>query len=279
MRAEERHEDVVVGAGKSLKGEDLTADGNGAIEHRERLAFPRGGNADLVNARLEDLCCFGILIPDDGEASFLDDASLLTGDEVDAIAKDVGVIHRHARDHRHLRLAYRRRVPGAADTHLHHGHVDRRIRECGVCDRRERLEVGDRGATLLFHACVDSRDEGSHVACHLHEHLRGDRLSVDLDAFAHVHQVRAGVEAGAQAEGPQQGGDHARRGGLAVGAGHLDHRIGPLGLADQVHDRADARQGRVDGVLRPATEELCLEFGVALGRLGHVSHPSGLLLG
>ena len=290
MRAEEGHEDVVVGAGQSLEGEDLATDSHGAIQHRECLAFPGCGHAELVDARLEHVGCLGILLGDDGEAAVLDDARLLRRDQADGVAKNVRMVHGDPGDDRHLRLAHGGRIPGPAHTDLDDGHVDRGIGEGGVGDRCERLEVRDGCAAFLLRAGVHAGDERGHIAGNRHEAFGRDGLAIDFDALAHVDQVRAGVEAGTQAESAQERGNHARRRGLAVGAGHLDDRVGMLRLSEEVHDRADSRQGRVDGVLRPTAEELRLELGVPrrgtavdrrniLRRLGHVFHPSRRLLG
>ena len=82
------------------------------------------------------------------------------------------------------------------------------------------------------------------------ELFRGQGLAVDADPLAHRDQVRAGEAAGAQAALTQQGVDHARGGGLAVGAGDVDDREGALRIAEQADEGGYPVQGRLDRRLR-----------------------------
>ena len=62
-----------------------------------------------------------------------------------------------------------------------------------------------------------------------------------------------------------------RRGGLAVGAGQVDDRVGLLRVAEQVGERLDAVERRVELGLGPAREQGALDLGVGLG----VGQPRG----
>ena len=69
----------------------------------------------------------------------------------------------------------------------------------------------------------------------------------------------------AQAERDDQRLDHPRGRGLAVGAGEVDRRVGALRVAEQLHERLDAVQGRVELGLGPAAQQRVLDLGVGLG--------------
>ena len=137
-------------------------------------------------------------------------------------------------------------VPGAARAHLDDRDVDRRVRERGERHRGEQLEEGQLHGLLPVDHCRVRRE----VLVGGDEVLLGQGIPVDADPFPHRGQVRAGVQAGAQATGPQQGVGHPRGGGLAVGAGHMDHRVRPLRIAEQRGQRGDPVQRRHDRVLR-----------------------------
>ena len=110
---------------------------------------------------------------------------------------------------------------------------------------------------------------GSDVVVGLDEALGADRLAVEHDPLPDRLQVRAGESADAQAEPAQQLVDHPRRRRLAVGAGHLDDGYRAVRGAEQVDQRADAGQGRVEPALRPAGEQLFLDPGQVAGAAAH----------
>ena len=92
-----------------------------------------------------------------------------------------------------------------------------------------------------------------------------ERLAVDRDPLAHPLHVGRGEAAGAQLEATQQRVDHARGGGLAVGAGQVDYGVGALRFAEQVGEGADPVQRRLQPRLRPAGQQGILDLGEGLG--------------
>ena len=106
-----------------------------------------------------------------------------------------------------------------------------------------------------------------------------DRLAVEADPLAQVGQVRGGDQPGAQAERAQQRLDHARGRGLAVGPGHVDHRVGALRVAEELRESPDPVKGRGDLRLGPARLELAAHLAEAVQRVSGVavtgpsSHP------
>src|SRR5699024_7695960 len=91
------------------------------------------------------------------------------------------------------------------------------------------------------------------------------------DAFTDGAQVRAGVAAHSQTPRPDEGVDHAGRGGLAVGAGDMDDTERALWLTQQVEQCAHTFQGRVDLRFGCAGHDLRGDLGVALlgAQFGH----------
>ena len=109
-----------------------------------------------------------------------------------------------------------------------------------------------------------------------HELLVGERLPVDADPLAHLLQVRAGEAAGAQVERTHQRLDHPAGRGLAVGAGQVDGPEGALRVAEQLGERLDPVQARLEPGLGPAGQQGVLDLGEGLGRAG-VRRLLGLL--
>src|SRR5690606_511382 len=83
------------------------------------------------------------------------------------------------------------------------------------------------------------------------------------DPLPDVVQVRAGEPPGPQPQLAQQPLGHPRRRGLAVGAGEVDDREGPLRVAEQLHDPADTVQRRLDRVLVGPGQDLLGHLGQA----------------
>ena len=172
-------------------------------------------------------------------------------------------------DHRDLAVAHVRGVPATQQPDLDDGDVDRGVGERAEGRRGEDLEV--RGA----HA-------GQHLEVGRGQDLLGERvvvdgLGVEGDALVHPLEVRAGVGADAQALGHQQPRDHLRRRALAVRAGHVDDRRGPLGIAHDVHQPLHAVEaGRVDA---PAEHALEVRVLVEVGQGGGVVHGGPSLRG
>ena len=80
--------------------------------------------------------------------------------------------------------------------------------------------------------------------------------------------MRAGEPPGAEADRADQGVDHPRGAGLAVGAGQVHHRIGLLGLAEQLGEGGDPVQRGLEAGLGPAGQQGLLGVGVGRGGSG-----------
>ena len=69
-------------------------------------------------------------------------------------------------------------------------------------------------------------------------------MPVDLNAFRRLDQMRRREQTGANARRAQSGVDHRARRAFAVGAGHVDHAIGALRIAQRFEARAESGPGR-----------------------------------
>ncbi len=85
--------------------------------------------------------------------------------------------------------------------------------------------------------------------------------------------MRAGEQAGPQAAGPQQRLGHPGCRCLAVSPGEVNHRVGTLRVAEQADQGLDPVQGRLDGVLRPARDDLALDRTQRLVWVGRHDSP------
>jgi hypothetical protein len=171
--------------------------------------------------------------------------------------------------------------------HLDDGDVHGQVGEGGVRDRHEDLEVRHPRAALLHRARVDRVDERDDVVVRREEALGVDGSPADRDPFEHRVQVRAGEPPGLQAHLPQQRLDDAGGARLAVGPRDVDDGEGALRLAEQLHDRPDAVEGRLEVVLGSTREDRLLDLahplaevelarGLALGGVGCRAHPHSL---
>ena len=147
-----------------------------------------------------------------------------------------------------------------------------RVGEGGVRHRGDDLEEGHRHPVDLLG--VHQIDVRGDLTEHVVEATLGQRLAVDRDPLGHRGHVRAGEASGAQPVGPQQRLDHGRGAALAVGAGDVDHRVGPLRITEQLGQGGDAPQAGRDPVLGPATGQGGDDLGVrgVLGQRGGLRH-------
>ena len=157
-------------------------------------------------------------------------------------------------------------VPGAAEADLDHGHVDRGVGERGERHPDDRLEERQRVGLV-----PSTRWVYGATSLKARTNASSSAAAVDADPLAHPLDVRAGEAAGAQLEGAQQGVDHPRRRGLAVGAGQVDHRVAALRVAEQLGERADPVERRLEPGLGPAGQQGVLDLGVGLGEAGSQS--------
>jgi hypothetical protein len=159
-----------------------------------------------------------------GDRVGLDDPGLLGGDRADVGAQVLGVVERDRRDDGDASVDHVGRVPRAAHADLDDGDVDRRVREQGVGHADHDLEERHR----VLPGRVDHLHVGRDVVVGLDEALGADRLAVEHDPLPDRLQVRAGEPADAQAEPAEELVHHTGRRRLAVGAGHLHDRHGPV---------------------------------------------------
>ena len=145
----------------------------------------------------------------------------MPGDGLDAIPQDVGVVNAQGGDGGEDGLADDVGVVvGAADAHLHDGHVHALVVEDVVGEDGEELEVGrlllGRGVIGGADAVVDGPEVGGEL-------LLGDGHAVDADPFGDGDQVGGGVEAGLVAGPTEDGLGEGACGAFAFCAGHVDH--------------------------------------------------------
>jgi hypothetical protein len=147
-------------------------------------------------------------------------------------------------------------VPGAAHADLDHLGVDRQLGEPGEGQDGQGLVEGHR----LVGGPVDLGQERLQVGPGLGELLGGDGPGGQRHPLPHVLEVGAGVDPGPHPEGGQQRRHHPGRAGLAVGAGQMHGRGGPLGMVEQLGQPGDPVKARphagrhagvegIDGVL------------------------------
>src|SRR5262249_5418869 len=121
---------------------------------------------------------------------------------------------------------------------------------------REHFEVRRVDSDLA----LDERDDAQLFV----QLLVGDRHVVPDDALVHLLQVRARVTARRVADTLEQLADHARRAGLAVGAGEVDRGVLELRRAQVLQQRADALECRRAALTRAWRPDARLQVDVAI---------------
>ena len=268
MLTVQRQEHLVVHTAEALQGQQLTADGDLPVEHRELRILPRDSGVGAHRLGQQHLHGLGRLAGDhrdgvgrdEGIVLFVDDARLLTGDLGQGVTEIVGVVHIDRGDHRHRSGHHIGGVPAPTETGLDDRDIDRGVGEGGEGHRGEHLELAHPRTVGRFGLLVDKFDEGFDLAVGRHVLRWRDRLSVDRDALGRRLQVRAGGAAGAPVQRDQQGIDDARHRCLAVGTGDVDRRIRALRRTEQLHQGRDAGRARFDLGLRPTLVEQVLDL-------------------
>ena len=270
VRAVQRQEDLVVAPGHALQVDLLSAQRREPVGDAEVDALAQHDGADLGGTPHDDVEHVRLLLGQHDVGAGLDDAGLLRGDRLGTVAEVGRVVDGDRGDDGDLAVGDVRGVPGAAHADLDDRGVDRRVGERGVGHGDRHLEERQRDLRRV----VDDLGVRGDVGERVDEPVLGQRLAVEADALGHRLQVRAGEASGAQVEGTQQGVDHARGRRLAVGAGEVDDRVGPLGVAEQAAERADAVEGRVEAGLGPPAEQGLLDLGVRGSHRGQYrGHP------
>jgi hypothetical protein len=268
--AVQRQEDVVVLRTQPLQRQQLAADRRDPREHAELKAFTDRRRPDLRAAPQQHLGRTGELLGEHGRGAGLDDPGLLDRDHVRGVAEQPGMVDGDGGHHRDGAVGDVGGVPGAAETDLDDGDVDGRVGEGGIRHPDDRLEEAQRVGL----GGVDEVGVRRDVVERADELLVGQWLAVDADALVDALEVGTGEPAGAQVERAQEGVDHPAGRGLAVGAGEVDDRVGPLGVAEQLGERLDALERRLEPGLGPSGLEGVRDLREGLGetRLGLLAH-------
>ena len=156
------------------------------------------------------------------------------------------------------------RVPGAAEPDLDDRDVHRDVGERGIGHGGEDLELGQRQAVRP--GPTPRRPGRCTARCRCRTRTyRSAEIGAPSMAIRSVTrlQVRRGEPAGPQPGPVQQRIDHPGGGGLAVGAGDLDDRVGRLRVAQQVEQRGDPVQRRRDLHLGAPPVQQRLDHGQA----------------
>ena len=259
MLAVQGQEDLCVHPAEALQFEDLSTDGGLAAEHRELRTFPRHCGVGGNRLGQKHFHGFRRLQPDDGHGVdgagalglLLDDAGLLPGDGGDVGAEEFGVIHPDRGDDRHRGVDDIGGIPTAAESDLDDPDVDRGVGEGGERHRGDDFELAHPRAAVGLRLRVDQLHERLDLTIGFDVKRRADRDSVDGDTFGGRLQVRARGTAGTPTERGQQGVDHPRHRGLAVGTRDMDAGVGPLRVVQQFHQRDDPVRRRLDPGFRP----------------------------
>ena len=283
--AVQRQEQVGVLRSEAAQRDLLPTDGHVARGDAEVVALDHDSRTHVGRALDEHLDRLGRLLqPDDGDGVGLDDAGLLPRDLLDRVPEEVTVVEVDGGDDGDGGIDDVGGVPRPAHADLHDRDVDRGVGERGIRDSDQHLEVGHRRAAVDDRAGVDHLDEGDHLVVGAEEPLRVDRPTADRDPLEHRVQVRRGEPPGVQAQLAQQCLDDAGGARLAVGAGDVDDGEGALRVAEQLHDRTDPVERRLEVVLGGAGEDRGLDLahpsshlelvrGIALGGIGGRAHP------
>src|SRR6266702_352186 len=236
--------------------EPPAADRQLTADHAELDTLPGHRGTDLGRPTQQLGRRLDRLLPEHRDGAWLDDPGLVRRDRRHGVAEVLGVVDGDRGDHGHGSVGHVGVVPGAAHPDLDHGHVHRRVGERGERHRNQHLEERQRDRL----AVVDQPHVGLDLGVDLDEPLGAQRLGVHADPLAHRDQVRAGEQPRAQAARVEQGLHHPRRRGLAVGPGHVDHRVRALRVAEQAGQLPDPVQRRVDRVLGTAGQDLPLDL-------------------
>ena len=143
-------------------------------------------------------------------------------------------------------------VEPAAHADLGDGELHALAGEPERAERGRRLEEGGFGEPARDEPrrrrldLVEEREEG----------VVGNLGAVDAKALGESHQVRRGVEPGAEAGRAEDRGEHRRDGALAVGARHVQHAEGLLRVAELAQQGADLVEPRLDAERAARVEAL-----------------------
>ena len=169
------------------------------------------------------------------------------------------MVHRNGSDHRDVAVRGVGRVPGSAHPHLEDEHVDGRVGARDEGEHREQLEERQWILSVGRELLVDEGDERFDLIPGVGHRVICDRLTVDQDPLREPHEVRAREEAGPQAVRANQRLDHARRRGLAVGAGHVYDAICALRVVEVGEHLRRAVEARLDPRLPRPRDQLLID--------------------
>jgi hypothetical protein len=191
------------------------------LDHGERLARLRGHDRRHVA---------------------LEDAGLLSRDQRDRVAQELGVVERHRRDNGGERaLDHVGGIEPAAEAHFEQQHVGRVAREQQKRRRGLDLEHGDRLRPVDGLAFPQRPSEV------IIGHQHAATLAAEPEALVETDEMRRGVDVDAQRRGFEDRAHERDGGALAVGAGDVDHRRqAPLGMIERLQDAPHAVERQVD---------------------------------
>ncbi len=200
MQAEQRQEDVLIGAAQAAQHELLAADRLLAAQHAELHAFPRHRRAHLGRVSEQHFGGGERLLREYGDRARLDDAGLLPRDLLDRAAEKPGVVDCDRGDDRDHAVRDVGAVEPAAHADLKDYYIDRRVGEDREGHSGQDLEEGHRDRVPFVHQS-DVRDD---LLVRRDEPLSAYRRAVDADPLPDRDEVRAGEPAGPQAAAAQQ---------------------------------------------------------------------------
>ena len=161
-------------------------------------------------------------------------------------------------DRRHLRLHDVRGVETAAEPDLHDRDIHMAPRK--LQKRHRRHEFEETGIVIGAEPLqiAGDRPQFVHVGDDLH---LAQPLPVHLHPLTELDEVRRRIEAGPPTRGVQDGVEHGGHRSLAVGAGHVNHRITPLRMVQRFDEHAHPVDAKLQSA-RLEAEQVVLNRGV-----------------
>ena len=138
------------------------------------------------------------------------------------------MIQAHRSNDGNVRIDHVGGIPPAAKADFYNGDVHGGVGKRGIGQADEDLELGHGNVRLG----IDHLHKRLDLVPDAHIIARMDGLAIDADALGNALQVRAGDQADAAVEGPQERIHHARGRGLAVGPGNVDDIEGTFRVAE-----------------------------------------------
>ena len=213
-----------VGSGRGAEVQGPAAHGQLVVL---AVVVPPGQPGRLGLLALEDGPELRIPLAQDQGAPRFDDPGLLARNIGSGGAEELHVVQAHVGHHRDLSLDHVGGVPASPQPHLENRHVHRAVGEPQHGGCGQDLEPGQAGI-------AQQRFDPGEGRQHFGQLGIADGLPVSAQSFVDGFEMRAGERPDPESLGREQGGEAARRGRLAIGAGHMDSRGGGLGMTEYV---------------------------------------------